>query len=88
MKSYVKVYLDFFGYSGFEYMPCEIPNCNRRAVDVCHIWAKSIKDELRNDIKNLMGKCREHHIEFGDKKDKRDWLQEVHNKFMTEHGKA
>lgn len=87
MKPYVKVYLEYFGYSGYEYMPCEVPNCGRRAVDVCHIWAKSIRPDLKNDIRNLMGKCREHHIEFGDKKDKRAQLQEWHDKFMEENGK-
>lgn len=79
--------MKFFGYTIADWMPCEIPGCGKRAVDVCHIWAKSIRRDLENDITNLMGKCREHHTEYGDKKDKRDWLQEVHNKFMKAHGK-
>lgn len=87
MKKYTKVYMKFFGYTIADWIPCEIPGCDRRAVDVCHIWAKSIKEHLRDDINNLMAKCREHHIQFGDKKDQRDYLQQVHNEFMKRNGK-
>lgn len=86
MKPYTKVYMHYFGYTIADFMPCEIPGCNRRAVDVAHIWAKSIRDDLRNEIKNLMGTCREHHDEYGDKVEKREWLQQVHNTFMETNG--
>ena len=85
MKHYTRVYLHFFGYSGQEFMVCEIPGCGKRAVDVMHIWPKSTHDELRNDIKNLMGGCREHHDEYGSKVELRPWLQMVHEKFMAKH---
>ena len=86
MKTYTKVYMKYFGYTIADFMPCEIPGCGKRAVDVCHIHAKSTHDKLRDDITNLMGKCREHHSEYGDKEKHREMIQEAHNKFMQENG--
>ena len=87
MKAYTRVYMRFFGYTTADWMPCEIPSCGKRAVDVCHIRAKSTREDLRNDITNLMGKCREHHIEYGDKVQHREFLQKTHNAFMKKNGK-
>ena len=87
MKAYTRVYMQFFGYTTADWMPCEIPGCGQRAVDVCHIRAKSTRDDLRNDITNLMGKCREHHTEYGDKVQHRAFLQKAHNAFMKKNGK-
>lgn len=87
MKTYTKVYMDYFGYDISSWMPCEIPGCGQQAVDVAHIWAKSIRPKLRDKIENLMGSCREHHAEYGDKAQHREMLQEAHNAFMIKHGK-
>ena len=78
--------MKFFGYTTADWMPCEIPGCGQRAVDVAHIIAKSIRDDLRDDINNLMGSCREHHNEYGDKRQHREYLQEVHKAFMEKNG--
>mgnify|MGYP003523206870 CR=1 FL=1 len=76
-----------FGYTTADYMPCEIPGCHRAMVDVAHIWAKSIRKDLENNIVNLMGKCREHHTEYGDVKgETREWLQKLHNEFLKKNG--
>ena len=89
MKHHTKIYLNYFGYTGQEYMPCEIPDCNRRAVDVCHIDARGMggnPSKSKDVIENLMGKCREHHTQYGDLKEFKEWLKEVHLKFMKQHG--
>ena len=88
MKAYTKTYMKFFGYTIADFMICEIPDCGKRAVDVCHIRAHSLRKDLMNDINNLMGKCREHHSQYGGQPAHYDYLQEIHNKFMEENGKA
>lgn len=79
MKPYTATYLRHFGYSTADWIPCEIPNCQRQGVDIHHIFARSIRKDLENKIENLMCLCREHHSEFGDKKQHREYLQEIHN---------
>lgn len=89
VKRHTKIYLDYFGYSGQEFMPCEIPDCGKRAVDVNHIDARGMGGNPSGDkdtIENLMGTCREHHTEYGDRKDKKEWLKEVHLRFMETNG--
>lgn len=90
MKHHTKLYLQYFGYSGYEFIPCEIPNCNKRCVDINHIEARGMGGNPSKDkdkIENLMGMCREHHTEFGDKKDVKDWLKETHIEFMNNNKK-
>jgi hypothetical protein len=90
MKSYTKRYLQHFGYSISDFIPCEIPDCGQRAVDICHIDARGMGGNPsgdKDDIENLMAKCRQHHHEYGDKKHLKDWLKEVHLKFMKANGK-
>lgn len=79
--------MKFFGYTIADWMPCEIPNCGNRAVDIHHIWCRRLKSYLLNAIENLMGLCRECHAKYGDITEKREWLQDIHNKFMEENGK-
>lgn len=89
MKAHTIIYMAYFGYTIADWMPCEIPGCGRRAVDVCHIDARGMggdPQKKKDDIKNLMGKCREHHNEYGDKKEFKDWLKNIHLEFMH-HGK-
>lgn len=79
-----------FGYSISDFIPCEIPNCGRRAVDINHIDAKGMGGNPagdKNEIENLMGTCREHHVEFGDKKQHKEWLKEVHLNFIKNNAK-
>lgn len=75
----------YFGYTTADWMPCEIPGCGKQAVDVCHIDARGMGGNpsgSKDTIENLMGKCREHHNEYGDKKECKEWLKEVHLEFM------
>ena len=80
MKKYTKAYMDYFGYTTADFIPCEL--CGSRSVDIHHIWARSIRKDLENDISNLMALCRECHVRYGDKKDDRDFLTISHSNFM------
>lgn len=77
MKSYVKVYLKLMGFTTDCKIPCEV--CNKTAVDIHHIEARSKHKELLNDINNLMALCRDCHIKYGDKKQYKEYLKNVHN---------
>lgn len=85
MKHHTKIYFDHFGYTGHEFIHCEIPGCDLRAVDVCHIDARGMGGDpqgKKDVIENLMGKCRKHHDQYGDKKTLKYWLRVLHIKFM------
>lgn len=89
MQNHTKIYLDYFGYYPGEYIPCEVPGCGKPVVDVCHIDARGMGGDPKNSkdvIENLMGKCREHHDYYGDKKQFKDWLKEVHLGVMKQNG--
>lgn len=77
MKPYTQVYLNHFGYSTADFIPCEI--CDSRAVDIHHIEARSKRKDLLNDINNLMALCRKCHSEYGDIVELKPKLQEIHN---------
>ena len=78
MKSYTKTYLNYFGYALDDFIPCEV--CGSRAVDIHHIECKGMGgSKLKDDIENIMALCREHHVEYGDKKKYMDFLKGIHN---------
>ena len=67
-------------------MPCEI--CGNQAVDLHHIEARGMGgSDTKDNIENLMALCRGHHIAYGDKKQHKEMLIEVHNNFMKHNGK-
>lgn len=79
MKKHVKIYLDYFGYVGDEFIPCEV--CGRKAVDIHHLDCRGMGGSKTKDtIENLMALDRECHIEYGDKKQHMDFLRECHAK--------
>lgn len=83
MKPHVKIYTQFFGYHREDMIPCEIKGCQRRATDVHHIHCRGMGGSKDKDtIENLIGLCREHHIEYGDKKQHFDFLTDTHSEFM------
>lgn len=87
MRKHTKVYTEFFGYGMDSWMPCEI--CGAQAVDVHHIDARGMGGRASADeIENLMGVCRQCHIEYGDKKQHKDMLREIHQKFIDKHREA
>jgi 5-methylcytosine-specific restriction endonuclease McrA len=77
MKPYVKTYLKVMGFTTDCKIPCEI--CSKTAVDIHHIEARSKHKELINDISNLMALCRDCHIKYGDKKQYKEYLKNIHN---------
>ena len=86
MKQHTVIYMRFFGYDVSDFIPCEC--CGNRCVDVYHIDNRGSGGSKTKDfIENLMGLCREHHEEYGDKKEFMEYLQEIHNKFMITHGR-
>lgn len=86
MKNHTKIYLDYFGYTTADFIPCEI--CGNRAVDVHHIEARGMGGSKHADyIENLQAVCRKCHIDYGDKTEFKDKLKEVHLKFMQIYGK-
>ena len=86
MKAHTKIYFNFFGYTGHEFIPCEI--CGRKAVDINHIDARGMGGNPCKDkdvIENLMANCRECHLKFGDIAEKKEWLKHLHLNFMLAH---
>ena len=78
MKKHTKVYLQAMGYDTTDWIPCEV--CASQAVDIHHIEARGMGGSKHADvIENLMGLCRKCHVEYGDRKDIKDWLQSIHD---------
>lgn len=78
MKKHVKIYLDYFGYSGFEFIECEV--CGGKAVEIHHIYPRGMGGSAKRDvIENLMAVCRMCHILRGDLKHEREFLINKHN---------
>jgi len=77
MKPHVKLYLNHFNYDVTSFIPCEI--CGKMANDIHHIHARGMGGTKKADnIENLMALCRNHHIEYGDKKQHIDFLTQIH----------
>ena len=81
MKPYTKTYMKHFGYSIGDFIPCEV--CGSQAVDINHIDARGMGGNptgSKDAIENLMAVCRKCHLQYGDKKDKKDYLKQIHLK--------
>jgi hypothetical protein len=86
MKPYVKLYMDYFGYDVSDFICCEV--CGAQAVDLHHIEPRSMGGNPKGDkdsIENIMALCRAHHLQYGDKKQWKDWLKKLHKIKMDEH---
>ena len=82
MKKHTKIYLDYFGFYESDFIPCEI--CGKRAVDIHHINARGMGGSKSKDtIENLMALCRQDHIEWGDKKQFKEELQQIHDEYIS-----
>jgi hypothetical protein len=82
VKPHVKIYMTTCGYGEQDFIPCEV--CGARAVDVHHIKCRGMgATNQRNYIGNLMGLCRRCHVLYGDLKAFYDFLQEIHDSFIS-----
>jgi 5-methylcytosine-specific restriction endonuclease McrA len=76
MQKHTKIYFNHFGYDISDFVPCE--TCGSKAVDIHHIDARGMGGSDKNDINNLMALCRECHVKYGDIKEKKEWLNKIH----------
>jgi 5-methylcytosine-specific restriction endonuclease McrA len=85
LKKHTKLYLAYFGFDVSDFIPCEI--CNAQAIDIHHIECRGMggTKEVEN-IDNLMAVCRSCHIKYGDKKEYKEFLQEVHHDYKYRGG--
>lgn len=73
--------MDYFGLDVSDFIPCEI--CGGVAVDIHHIDSRKMGGQKGKDvIENLMSVCRTCHEYYGDKKDSKAFLIEVHKANM------
>jgi len=79
MQKHTQIYLQGMGYKKTDFIPCEV--CGSQAVDIHHINARGMGGSKTADvIENLMGLCRKCHIEYGDKKQHKEFLKDIHAK--------
>ena len=77
MKKYKKVYLDYYGLTPEDFIPCE--GCGSTAVDIHHIHPKGMGGSKTKDyIENLVAVCRECHNKCHDSKDFNDNIEDLH----------
>lgn len=79
MKKHTSIYMQHFGYTVADFIPCEI--CGAKANDIHHIEARGSGGDpkgTKDNIFNLMALCRSDHIKFGDVPDAKEWLRKIH----------
>ncbi len=78
MKKHTKLYLQFFRFDESDFIPCEL--CNKEANDIHHIECRGMGGTKKADhIENLQALCRSCHLEYGDKKQHKEYLKTIHN---------
>lgn len=84
MQKHTVVYFLYFSYDISSFVPCEL--CGKQAVDVHHIIKRSKFGKKRKHeqdlIGNLIGLCRNHHDQAEANTLSREYLTEVHFRFM------
>lgn len=69
--------MEYFGYTTSCFIPCEV--CGAAAKDIHHIDARGMGGSKEKDvIGNLMAVCRTCHVVYGDIKEHKEYLKEVH----------
>jgi len=78
MKPYTKIYMDFFGYTIADFIPCEV--CGQRGVDIHHADIKGMGGSKTKDyIENLVCLCRSCHNKAHAHEITKDELIKIHN---------
>lgn len=81
MKKHIKIYMEFFDFGEQDFIPDEIDGT--RATDIHHIDARGKGGSKEKDtIDNLMALNRDNHIKYGDKKQYKEYLHEVHDDYI------
>jgi len=81
MKNHTKVYFAHFGYDESSWIPCEV--CGQQAVDIHHIESRKMGGSKDKDyIENLQALCRSCHTTYGDKKQYKEFLKQIHNDLL------
>lgn len=82
MKKHTKIYYSFFNYDQCNFIPCEV--CGDQAIDIHHIECRGMGGTKQlESIDNLMALCRSCHLIFGDKKQHKDVLKEIHSSVIA-----
>lgn len=84
MKPHVKIYLDYFGYTVADFIPCEC--CGSKSVDIHHIESRGMggdPQKKKDTISNLQALCRHCHSLYGDKQQHKEFLKQKHLEKMT-----
>jgi 5-methylcytosine-specific restriction endonuclease McrA len=77
MKKHTKLYLNYFGFDTSDFIPCEV--CGTLAVDIHHIECRGMGGTKEFEhIDNLQALCRDCHVNYGDKKQYKEFLKEKH----------
>jgi 5-methylcytosine-specific restriction endonuclease McrA len=78
MKKHTRIYLDYFSYCEDDVIVCEV--CNKTvATEIHHIENRKMGGTKTKDyIENLQAICRGCHIRFGDLKQHKEYLKQVH----------
>lgn len=83
MQPHTKTYMDHFGFTKSDFIPCEI--CGFQAVDIHHIECRGMGGDpqgKKDVIDNLQALCRECHTNFGDIPELKEKLKEVHLRYI------
>ena len=79
MTNHLKIYLHGMGFDSSDTIFCEV--CGKVAVDLHHINARGMGgSKERDNLENIMALDRECHIKYGDKKQYKEFLKEIHLK--------
>jgi hypothetical protein len=71
--------MEFFRYTESDFIPSEISG--ERAADIHHINCRAMGGSKDKDhIMNLMALTRKEHEKYGDKKQYKEWLNDIHKK--------
>lgn len=87
MKHHTKLYLDAFGFSIADFVPCEV--CGNKAVDIHHIENRGAGGDptgSKDSIDNLQALCRKCHNDYGDVPQLLEMLKNIHLKYIDING--
>jgi len=86
MSPHKEIYFKHFNLTPMDWVKCEIPACGLMAVDDHAIECDGMggrPSKSTHKIENLMALCREHHLQLGDRKQFKEYLNEVHKQKLN-----